>query len=168
MRKEQPAMTKSKTDPKTFPAEKVLTVAYGYLSRRPHSLMELREKLTKKDFPPETIGAVLETLCCQGYLNDEEVSLRWALTLVRTRGWGREKIFYYLLKKGISRDIIEQVQSTVWQEFNEEEVARKAIEKRFPAQGASPLLGKRVSFLKSRGFSSEVIYRVAGRDMGEF
>ena len=161
-------MTKSKTDPKTFPAEKVQTIAYGYLSRRPHGLMELREKLTKKGFSPEIIDTVLAKLCRQGYLNDEEVSLRWASTLVRTRGWGRKKIFYYLLKKGIGRDIIEKVQRTVWQEFNEEEIAGKALEKRFPEQGTSPPLGKRVSFLKSRGFPPEVICRVTGKDMGEF
>jgi len=160
-------MTKIKPDPKTFPAEKVQTIAYGYLSRRPHSLMELKEKFIKKGFSQETIDTVLAKHCSQGYLNDEEVSLRWASTLVRTRGWGKEKIFYYLLKKGIDRDIIEKVQRTVWQEFNEEDVARKVLLKRFSEQGASPPLGKRASFLKSRGFSSEVIYRVVGRDMGE-
>ena len=160
-------MTKSKTDPKTFPAGKVQTIAYGYLSSRPHSLMELREKLTKKGCCQEIIDTVLKNLCRQGYLNDEEVSLRWASTLVLTRGWGREKVFFYLLKKGIGRDIIEKVQKTVWQELNEEEIARKALEKRFPEQGSSPPLGKRVSFLKSRGFSPEIIYRVAGRGMGE-
>jgi SOS response regulatory protein OraA/RecX len=66
------------------------------------------------------------------------------------------------LQKGISRDIIEIVEKKIWQEFSEEEIARKALKKRFSPHREIPPQGKMVTFLKSRGFSSEVIFKVAG------
>jgi regulatory protein len=143
-------------------AKKALDAAYRFLARRPHSMMELKRKLSKKGFCADLTENTIDSLCQQGYLNDEEVSLRWAQSLVQGRGWGKAKITFYLLQKGISRDIIEIVEKKIWQEFSEEEIARKALKKRFSPYREIPPQGKMVTFLKSRGFSSEVIFKVAG------
>ena len=142
-------------------AKKALDAAYRFLARRPHSMMELKSKLSKKGFCADLIENTIDSLCQQGYLNDEEVSLRWAQSLVQGRGWGKAKITFYLLQKGISRDIIEIVEKKIWQEFSEEEIARKALKKHFSPYREIPPQGKMVTFLKSRGFSSEVIFKVA-------
>lgn len=143
-------------------AKKTLDAAYRFLARRPHSMMELKRKLSKKGFCADLTENTIDSLCQQGYLNDEEVSLRWAQSLVQGRGCGKAKITFYLLQKGISRDIIEIVEKKIWQEFSEEEIARKALKKRFSPYREIPPQGKMVTFLKSRGFSSEVIFKVAG------
>ncbi len=142
------------------PAKKALDTAYNLLSRRPHSSMELKEKLAGKGFPAELIEGILNKLCQQGYLNEKEISLRWAQSLIRYRGWGKAKIALYLLQKGISKDIIENVQREVWQQFSEEDMAGKALKKRFPsAKGHAPQR-KQASFLQRRGFSADVICKV--------
>jgi regulatory protein len=143
------------------PSEKdALDAAYRFLTHRPHSRMELQRKLARKNFGPEEIEKALGSLCRQGYVNDEEISLRWSQSLVRERGWGKAKIAFYLIQKGINSDIINRVQQIIWQEFSEEETARKALKKRFSPDNKNPLQAKAAAFLKSRGFSSEVIYKL--------
>ena len=142
-------------------AKKVFAAACRFLARRPHSRMELKRKLSRKGFHSGLIENTIDRLCLQGFLSDEKVSLQWAQSLVQRRGWGKAKITSYLVQKGINRDIIEGVQEKIWQEFSEEETARKALKKRFSPCGGAPPQGKAVTFLKSRGFSSDVIYEVA-------
>jgi len=95
-------------------AKKIHDGAYRLLARRPHSRMELKSKLSRKGFCADLIENTLDRLCQQGCLNDEEVSLRWAQSLVQGRCWGKAKITSYLLQKGISRDIIKGVQEKIW------------------------------------------------------
>lgn len=148
-------------------AKQILDAAYSFLSRRPYSRIELQEKLARKGFCPDIIESILNKLCQQGYLNDEETSFRWAQSLVQERLWGKAKITFYLLQKGISKNIIDKVQKKIWQEFSEKETAEKAIKKRFPPLKKLPSQGKLVAFLKTRGFSSEVIYKVVRDFMGD-
>ena len=140
--------------------KRALDAAFRFLARRSHSRMELQGKLARKDFGPEETQKALDSLCRQGYVNDEETSFRWSQSLVRDRGWGKAKIAFYLMQKGISSDIINRVQQKIWQEFSEEETARRALKKRFCQDNKNPLQAKAAAFLKSRGFSSEVIYKL--------
>jgi len=136
--------------------------AYRLLSRRSHSRAELEQKLSRKGFNAEDIASVLSEFSAKGYLNDDEVALRWAQGLVRTKCWGRAKISAYLAQKGINRETVDRVQREVWQEFSEETVARRAFQKRFAAAKTAPSPAKAAAFLKSRGFSAAVIYKLAG------
>lgn len=136
--------------------------AYRLLSRRSHSSAELQQKLNRKGYSADEIAAVLTEFSARGYLNDDEVALRWAQGLARNKCWGRAKISAYLAQKGISRETVDRVQRQVWQEFSEETVARRAFQKRFTAAKAAPSPAKAAAFLKSRGFSAAVIYKLAG------
>lgn len=142
------------------PSKKALDAAYGFLARRSHSRAELKQKLDKKGFSPDDIAAAFNRLSGQGYLNDDEVALRWAHSLVKIKGWGRAKIAAYLMQKGMGKESIEQAQKQIWQEFSEEDTARRALKKRFLSSPKQPAPVKMAAFLKSRGFSSNVIYRV--------
>lgn len=142
------------------PSKRVLEAAYALLARRPHSRQELKKKLAGKGFNPDHIKHTLERLSSQGYVDDEKISLNWAQSLIRNRGWGRAKIKFYLSQKGISRDVIDKVQEKIRQDFSEDDIARKALEKRFIASGGRSTRGKAAMFLKSRGFSAEIIYKV--------
>jgi len=139
--------------------QKVLASAYRFLARRPYSHEELKARLLQKGFAPAVTVHALETLARQGYLNDEDVALQWARSLVRNRSWGRDKISVYLYRKGIAKEIIDGVQKTVWQDYDESMVARKVLEKHFARTTEQPSLAKKARFLKSRGFSAGVIYR---------
>ncbi len=137
-----------------------LDAAYGCLGRRPHSRTELKKKLDREGFTSIVVESTLDELSRLGYLNDEEIALRWAQTRVRDRLWGKAKIGGFLAQKGIDRNIIDKVQCSLWQQFSEVEVGRKAFAKHFLSRQEHPPQGKVAAFLKSRGFSSEVIYRI--------
>ena len=138
---------------------KALSAAYRFLARRSHSQEELKAKLLKKGFAPTVTAQALEVIARQGYVNDEQASLQWALNLVEKRCWGRHKVTAYLVRKGIARELIERVQKQIWQEFDEGAVARAALKKQYARSPDKPSAEKMFRFLKSRGFSQEAIYR---------
>lgn len=138
---------------------KALSAAYRFLARRSHSQEELKAKLLKKGFDPAVAAQALGVIAQQGYLNDEQASLQWALNLVEKRCWGRHKVSAYLQRKGIARELIDQVQKQVWQEFDESAVARAALKKQYAHSSDKPSVERMFRFLKSRGFAQEAIYR---------
>jgi len=138
---------------------KALSAAYRFLARRSHSQEELKAKLLKKGFSPTVTAQALEVIARQGYVNDEQAALQWALNLVEKRCWGRHKVTAYLVRKGIARELIERVQKQIWQEFDESAVARAALKKQYARSPDKPSAEKMFRFLKSRGFSQEAIYR---------
>jgi regulatory protein len=139
--------------------QKALTSAYRFLARRSYSHEELKARLLQKGFAPEAVSYVLETLARLGYLNDEDAALQWASSLVKHRGWGRDKIRDYLFRKGIAPEIIDRVQQIVWQDNDEDVVARAVLKKHFARAAEEPSPAKKARFLKARGFSAGVIYR---------
>jgi regulatory protein len=146
---------------------KALSAAYRFLARRSHSQEELKAKLLKKGFAPTVTAQVLEVIARQGYVNDEQVSLQWALSLVEKRCWGRHKVTAYLLRKGVARELIDRVQKQIWQEFDESAVARAALKKQYAHSLDKPSVEKMFRFLKSRGFTQEAIYRNMDIDSSE-
>jgi len=138
---------------------KALSAAYLFLARRSHSQEELKAKLLRKGFAPTVTAQALETIARQGFTNDEQVSLQWALNLVEKRCWGRHKVSAYLLRKGIARELVDRVQKQIWQEFDESTVARAALKKQYARSKDRPSVEKMARFLKSRGFTQEAIYR---------
>jgi regulatory protein len=143
----------------TYP--KALDTAYRLLAARPHTRAEIRRKLSRKGCDSETITAILAELQEKGYLNEDDMALRWAQALVRDKLWGPLKISAYLLQKGIGREIIEQVQRQLWQETEESAVAAQALRKRFGGREDESLRAKKAAFLRSRGFAADVIYKIS-------
>ena len=91
-------------------------------------------------------------LARRGYLNDEETALQWAGSLVKNRGWGRDKIRAYLFRKGIAPEIIDRVQRTVWQDHDESAVARNVLKKHFARAAEEPSPGKESPLPEGAGF----------------
>ncbi len=142
--------------------KKALEAAYRFLALRSHSCMEIRAKLKRKGFAAPLIEEIIKLLLHQKYLDDQDIALRWARQLVEYRGWGKAKIKQYLFQKGISREIIEDASNCVWNEFDEEAVARKALRKKIRFSKNIPQKTKQAAFLKTRGFSMEIICKVLG------
>jgi len=64
------------------------------------------------------------------------------------------------MQKGMGKESIERAQKQIREEFSEEDTARAALKKRFLSSPQQPAPAKMAAFLKARGFSSDVIYRV--------
>ena len=139
--------------------KKALNSAYAFVARRAHGIKELEAKLLDKGFEADLINNVIKELLEKGFLNDYDVAYRWAESRIKNRLWGKAKLYNFLREKNIGKDIINKVQREVWEEFSEVDIARKAVDKRFPS-AIQPSRSKILSFLKSRGFSSGVIYQM--------
>lgn len=105
--------------------------AYNYcvslLSRRDHSVKELKTKLLQKGYDETSFGAV-EKLQQQGYVNDESFSMHYASELKNLKGFGKRRIEQELMRKGISRDIINNTLQEI--EFDDDRII-EIIERKY-------------------------------------
>jgi len=152
----------------------VLAAAYAILARSAHSRAQVRDKLARKGFAAELIEGCLKRLDGLGYLDDGQVARRWAQVMLRDRCWGILKAEQKLQQRGIIRDLARQAVDEAQKEFPQIDGARQALAGRFGEQKVDVSLAKIVNFLRSRGFSGEVVYTAAreweqektGRDPG--
>lgn len=64
-----------------FSLEAAREKSYDLLSRRPHTIKELRDKLVKREFPRPVVEAVIERLLELKYIQEPEIAERRALHL---------------------------------------------------------------------------------------
>jgi len=144
-------------------------VAVKLLSRREHSIQELRRKLARKEFSNGVIDAVVSNLQEADLVSDA----RYAEVFVRSRinrGDGPMKVLASLRERGIDDVLIDQFlhyDDTFWISR-----ANRVLEKKFGQrltrddEKGSDDWGKRARFLAGRGFAAEIIYRSLGPQHG--
>jgi len=129
--------------------------AINYLSKREHSELELRHKLTHKGFETNIIDQVLSQLQIDNLLSNERFVEAYVHSRIK-KGFGPLRIQQELRERGITGELQTEHLDThdpVWITY-----ARKAREKRFGQnwQGEREF-GKQVRFLQYRGFTSSQI-----------
>jgi len=110
--------------------EKFYKAAVRFLSFRPRSEKELSDYLTKKKCDELTSKRILESLKRDKFINDEEFTRWWIeqRTILKPKAW--RVIMYELKQKGISKELIEAVQSSEFKVQNDSESALKLAEKK--------------------------------------
>ena len=134
------------------------------LAMREHSRLEIRNKLAKKDFADGVdIDRLLNELEEKNYLNEE----RFVESYIRyrsSRGQGNIKISNELRQRGIADSLINQFMQK--SEVDWYQLAESVYQKKFGFDGSSDYQidykekSKRMRFLSSRGFDSEVIRQI--------
>jgi regulatory protein len=135
--------------------------AVGYLSRREHSRAELSRKLAPHALAAgqdeAAVERVLDQLVAKGLLSDA----RFAVSLSHRRGqrYGTARVMMELRQQGVGADVLAQTQSQL--KDTELERAREVWQRKFGQPAGTPAeRAKQLRFLQSRGFASEVCYRV--------
>lgn len=77
--------------------------------RLPKSSQQVKDFLYKKNFHSNIIEDTITSLMEKGYLNDLEYGLRYLKDAQHIKKYGRKKIFYMLLRKGISQEDIQKI-----------------------------------------------------------
>ena len=97
--------------------EKAKQKTISILSFRDRSEYELRKKLSESGFPPEIVNQVLNYVYEYGYVNDQ----RFASNYIKGNKYIKSKLIIIneLKKKGIEKELIEQVMSEEY--FDQEE-----------------------------------------------
>jgi regulatory protein len=139
----------------------IMNAALKILSRRAHSTQELRNKLFKKEFERKDIDAAVAECQRLNLLNDRLLAEDYAGEL-KSKGCGPYKIKLMLYKKGIDKDIINEVAGG--KENDEFQLAAEVLARKMKSLEREPDHKKRrekaFRFMISRGFSSDVIRKL--------
>jgi len=136
--------------------EKARASALASLSMREHSIKELTDKLSRKDYQQDSIDIVIKECLGHNYLNDQRFAEIYWRSRAR-KGFGPNKISMELKQKGISASLIES--SSHQGELNFDEVIKRIYLKKFKGLGITDFKdkAKRQNYLYQRGFDAELI-----------
>ena len=132
-------------------------IALKFLSFRRRTEKQVREKLKKKEFDERTIDTTIDKLKEFDLINDLEFAFSWVKDRLAYKPRGKKLLRQELWKKGIRKDIIEQVTEELCQD--EDKKALELVEKtRKRYKNLEPKVAKRRMFnlLLRRGFSYEI------------
>jgi regulatory protein len=130
------------------------------LSFRRRTEKQVREKLKKKEFDEKTIKATIDKLKEFDLINDLEFATSWVKDRLALKPRGKKLLKQELWKKGIRKDIIDQVTEELCQ--NEDKSALQLVEKiKKRYKNLEPKVARRrmFSLLLRRGFSYETVNR---------
>ena len=143
-------------------------VAVGLLTRRDHSIKELRQKLTNKHasgFESEVVfgqalNTVIDKLVDQGYLDEQ----RFVASYARYRagsGFGPGRIHMELKERGIDPVLIDATLDDLSSSIDWHEVLHRTWEKKFRQPPLDfPEKVKQMRFLSYRGFTEAQIHEL--------
>lgn len=144
--------------------EKFYNSSLRFLSYRPRSEKEVRDRLIRKKIDSQIIEKIIAKLKEKKFLNDEEFAKWWIEQRTKVRPKAIRVITLELKQKGISNEIIESLLSkdvsSEEQVLNDLELANKLIEKRierFRNSSKQEIYQKLGSYLSRRGFDWETI-----------
>jgi regulatory protein len=146
--------------------------ALRFLSFRRRTEKEIKDKLRKKGFDDKSIGRTIDKLKEYDLINDTEFAAAWVMERLAYKPRGKRLLAQELWKKGIRKDIIDQVTEELCRD--EEKSATELLEKiKGRYKNLEPKVARRRMYglLLRRGFSYEAAKSVlaplipsAGRD----
>jgi regulatory protein len=131
--------------------------AFRLLSRRLHSINELKVKLKQKKLNNDLIETVIHELRAKDFLDDYKFADQFSEENIRNKLWGKGKLKAELIKRGITPEIISK---TLEEKFPENEDISNAIllsKKKLKLLSSrklekEKLESKILSFLYSKGY----------------
>jgi regulatory protein len=142
---------------------KAIQAAIRYLRIRPRSRGEVEEYLRKKSFSSEATEAALIKLEEEELLDDSKFLESWLHHRTEVMPRGSLVITRELKAKKIPEKLIQEVAMPFIEEKEEEVAWRLAVKRWNACSIPEERYRKTASFLKGKGFSSSVIYRVLMR-----
>ena len=146
----------------TADAKTVEAAAVRLLSGREHSIEELRRKLVRKGYPPQTIDPVIQKLAGKRLVSDERFTTSFVHHHAK-RGQGPLRIRAALRQQGIADSQVEEALQSA--DVDWVQLAREVRRRKFGATAPRSLgeRAKQARFLQYRGFDAEQL-RAAFRD----
>jgi regulatory protein len=138
---------------------KLRTRTLEWLLNRPHSERELRDYLYRKKAEPEQIDNLVDEFSQKGYLDNAKFAV-WFTELQSRRGKSDRAIRSELFKKGIDREIVDEVVEQT--ETGEAERLETTISKKTKLTRYKNDPAKLARYLASQGFSWELIKEKLG------
>jgi regulatory protein len=141
--------------------DKTLQAALRALDTRPRSIAELRDRLQRKEFPPEAIDAAITRLADLGLVNDAEFARFWIENRQISRPRGAMALRDELRRKGVSNDVIAAAITELVPAADDLEramISARAVLPRYIAAADRLSFQRRLGgYLERRGFSFTTI-----------
>ncbi|MBV9147237.1 MAG: regulatory protein RecX [Acidobacteria bacterium] len=139
--------------------------AVGALARKMRTVAELKRLLRARAKPDEdgnlAVEAVIAKLKEQKYLNDSRYAAAYSQYRQSNEKFGRRRVVADLKAKGVHGDVIDQAVKTVYEDTNEEKLARQFLErKRVKKPGSERESARTFRMLLRAGFSSRTIFKI--------
>jgi regulatory protein len=112
------------------PSPHAYQIAVRLLARRDLSTVQLRERLTRREFPSSEINAAIARLTRERVVDDERMALGRARLAVEIKFRGQRRTRLEIEALGIDRETARRAVATVFDEVDEDTVLERAIAKR--------------------------------------
>lgn len=140
--------------------------ALDLLSRREHSVAELRAKLVARDFDPDAIEAAIEALIRENLVSDDRFAGAFVTSRIR-KGQGPVKIRGELRQREVTDELIDRHLAQA--DVDWFELARSVRDRKYGAGGSIGYheRARQSRFLQHRGFTSEQIRAAFGHERAD-
>jgi regulatory protein len=157
------ARAKKKADP--LDENALHEYAVKALGRRMRTVSELtrlmRSKVEREPSGQAKIDSVLTRLKEYGYLNDADFAANYTRLRQENASLGKRRVRQDLAIKGVQAELIAETVEAAYQDVNEEELARRHLERKRVKQPANEKEAARVMRMLVRaGFSTGVIFKI--------
>ena len=140
--------------------DKFYNFTLRFLSYRPRSEKEVRDKLKAKQVEFDVIEKIIAKLKEKKFINDEEFARGWTENRIRFKPRSLRLIKIELKQKGIGEDIVNKMINDKGLMVNDLESAKKLVQKRIEkikSLSRQEIYEKLGRFLNSKGFSWDTI-----------
>ncbi len=132
--------------------------AYRLVSRKEYSRSGLSHSLCKKGYSIAIIDSLMDELEHTGLLSDRRF-VDFVIANKRSK-YGQRKILFELKKMGVASSELERARCVLL--TDESEIAQQVWTNRFSeVTNDSKVISKRIRFMIGRGFSREVVEKIA-------
>ena len=149
--------------------EKAYLIAVNFLSYRPRSEKETRDKLKLKNIQQELIEKVIGKLKEQKFIEDAEFARMWISHRLKLSPKSKRILKMELLQKGIDLETIEKaLEVNRGEEGDDSQQARKLVEQKIGKYKGMPkqeIYQKLGGFLGRRGFNWETIKKAIDAEL---
>jgi regulatory protein len=135
------------------------------LGRRMRTIAELKRLMKSKVEPSEkgtaSIDAVIARLKEYGYVNDADYAAYYTRLRQENASLGKRRVRQDLAQKGVHAEVIAKALDAAYEDVNEEELARRHLERKRVKKPSNEKEAARVMRLLLRaGFSTGVIFKI--------
>jgi regulatory protein len=142
--------------------EEALTRLQNLCSSQEKCTGDVREKLRLWNIPPDEQEKIINSLVNDKFIDDQRFAGFFVRDKQKINKWGKEKIRYALIHKGLSKSIMDGALESMPAE-NYESVLRELLTKKSKELGKYESYEKKnrlIRFAVQRGFSYDLIFRV--------
>lgn len=133
---------------------KALAKALNFLSFRPRSEREVRERLARDEWPPEVVERTITKLRDGGALNDAQFAADYVVGRSLSKPRGARALKFELSRKGVDKESIEAALPEADEEVENALLALQKVARRFEKYEAGRERDqKAIEFLARRGFN---------------